>query len=165
MKNLLLIIPSILLMLTALNSTALNKHIPIYGHRGARGLAPENTIPAYKTGLDIGIDYVDMDVNITKDGVVVVAHNFALNPDFTRDSHGSWIGNKKIFIKNLTFKQLQQYDVGRLKPSRLGQVGKVVGAGLGKMMPRGFKNPDDMVKNKNWYLAGDPKKKKKMRLF
>lgn len=62
--------------------------LKLYGHRGARGLSPENTIPAYKTGLAVGIDVVDMDVNMTKDGVVVVTHNFGLNPDITRTPDG-----------------------------------------------------------------------------
>ncbi len=91
--------------------------IQIYGHRGARGLSPENTIPAYKTGLSIGINTVDMDVNMTKDGVVVITHNFKLNPDITRDSHEKWINpNNPPLIKDLTFAQLQTYDVGRIKP-------------------------------------------------
>lgn len=88
----------------------------IYSHRGARGLAPENTIPAYSIGLGIGIDYVDMDIGVTKDGVVVVTHDLALNPDLTRDSNEQWIGDKLLFIKDLTWKELQTYDVGGLKP-------------------------------------------------
>jgi len=93
-----------------------DKRILIYGHRGARGLAPENTIPAYRVGLRIGVDYVDMDVGVTKDGVVVVTHDLALNPDLTRDSNDKWIDGKPVFIKNLTWQELQTYDVGELKP-------------------------------------------------
>jgi glycerophosphoryl diester phosphodiesterase len=97
---------------------ALNdQKVQIYGHRGARGLAPENTIPAYITGLKIGIDTVDMDVGLSKDGVVVVNHNLALNPDTTRDSKGQWIPtDKPIYIKDLTWKEIETYDVGRIKP-------------------------------------------------
>ena len=92
----------------------------IYGHRGARGLSPENTIPAYQTALAVGVDYVDMDINMTKDGVLVVTHNFALNPIITRDAKGHWISTKmKVFVKDLTLAQLQQYDVGRIKPGTL----------------------------------------------
>ena len=88
-----------------------------YGHRGTRGLSPENTLPAYYTALAVGVDYVDMDVNMTKDNVVVVTHNFALNPDITRNAKGRWIKKKTlIFVKDLTLKQLQTYDVGRIKP-------------------------------------------------
>jgi len=93
------------------------KNILIYGHRGARGLAPENTIPGFKAGIAAGVDYVDMDVNITKDNVVVVTHDAALNPNITRDANGNWINvENPPYIKDLTFAELQQYDVGRLKP-------------------------------------------------
>ncbi len=91
--------------------------LEIYAHRGGRGLTPENTLPSYRSGIGIGVDYVDMDVNMTKDGVVVVTHNFALNPDLTKDANGNWIStDKKIFIKDLTLKQLETYTVGELKP-------------------------------------------------
>lgn len=89
--------------------------VEIYGHRGARGLAPENTIVAYKTALKIGVDFVDMDVGMTKEGVLVVTHDFSLNPDITRDAKGNFI-KQSILIKNLKLKQIQQYDVGRINP-------------------------------------------------
>ncbi len=89
--------------------------LQIYGHRGARGLSPENTIPAYRTALSLGVNYVDMDINMTKDGVLVVTHNLGLDPNITRDSEGHWI-TKPILIKDLTLKQLQSYDVGKIKP-------------------------------------------------
>lgn len=88
----------------------------LYGHRGARGLAPENTLPGYQAAMKIPVDYVDMDVTMTKDHVVVVQHDLALNPELTRDSQGHWIKNKKSLIKHLTLKDLQTYDVGRIKP-------------------------------------------------
>ncbi|EKE01051.1 MAG: hypothetical protein ACD_21C00230G0001 [uncultured bacterium] len=97
-------------------ATANNKRVLIYGHRGARGLAPENTIPAYHKALEVGVDYVDMDVGVTKDSVAVVTHDLALNPNLTRDGAGNWISSKKLLIKDLTWQELQTYDVGELKP-------------------------------------------------
>lgn len=87
-----------------------------YGHRGARGLSPENTIPAYHTAMAIGVDFIDMDIGLTKDGVVVVTHNEALNPDITKQANGQWVSNNHTYIKDLTFAQLQRYDVGQIKP-------------------------------------------------
>ena len=49
----------------------IRQQLHLYGHRGARGLSPENTLPAYRTALAIGVHYVDMDVGMTQDGVVV----------------------------------------------------------------------------------------------
>jgi len=106
----------ILSLFNSLSMASTIKNIEIYGHRGARGLAPENSLPAYKTGLVIGIDYVDMDVHMTKDKVVVVTHDFTLNPDLTRDSNGQWIDPKTApLIKDLAFSELHKYDIGRLK--------------------------------------------------
>ncbi|MCF6764887.1 glycerophosphodiester phosphodiesterase [Thiotrichales bacterium 19S3-7] len=92
-----------------------NTVVQIYAHRGGRGLAPENTIPAYQSALRLGVDYVDMDVGITKDGVVVVTHDLELNPEITQRD-GKFI-KAAIPIYDLTFKELQTYDVGKLKPN------------------------------------------------
>ena len=61
------------------------------GHRGARGLAPENTLPAFATALQIGVTTLELDVGVTKDGVVVVSHDRALNPDHTRGPDGEFL--------------------------------------------------------------------------
>lgn len=86
----------------------------LYGHRGARGLFPENTLPAYQAAIQLGVDYVDLDIVMTKDKIWVVHHDLMLNPNITRDKNKQWI-TKKILIKNLTYQQLRKYDVGRLK--------------------------------------------------
>lgn len=93
--------------------------IKIYGHRGARGLSPENSLASYRTALAIGVDKVDMDVGMTKDGIVVVTHDYCLNPDITRDAHGNWLSRDDIFIKDLTFAELQSYDISSTKPGSL----------------------------------------------
>jgi glycerophosphoryl diester phosphodiesterase len=87
------------------------------GHRGARGLAPENTLPAFERALQIGVHTLELDVGVTADGVVVVAHDPYLNPNFTRDAAGQWLaGTRGPLLKSLTLAQLQAYDVGRIKP-------------------------------------------------
>lgn len=95
----------------------LSTHAPkIYGHRGARGLAPENSLPGYRTALACGVDYVDMDIGMTQDGVVVVTHDIALNPNITRDSCGHWLTRNDLLVKDFTYKELQAFDVGTIKP-------------------------------------------------
>jgi glycerophosphoryl diester phosphodiesterase len=88
----------------------------LQGHRGARGLAPENTLPAFQRALEIGVDTLECDMAITKDGVVVVHHDLWLNPDTTRGPDGKWLEQRGPAIRELTFDALQQYDVGRIKP-------------------------------------------------
>jgi glycerophosphoryl diester phosphodiesterase len=87
----------------------------LQGHRGARGLAPENTLTAFATALSLGVTTLELDTGITKDGVVVIAHDMELNPDITRDKSGEWLSARGPAIHSLTCKELQQYDVGRIK--------------------------------------------------
>ncbi len=89
----------------------------LQGHRGARGLAPENTLPAFERALEIGVTTLELDIGVTADGVVVIHHDPYLNPAITRDAGGQWlVGSKGPLIKTLTLAQLQAYDVGRINP-------------------------------------------------
>ena len=91
----------------------------LQGHRGARGLMPENTLPAFAKALEIGVTTLELDTLVTKDGVVVISHDAMLNPDLVRLPGGKWLEapvNIGPSIFSLTFAELQQYDVGRLKP-------------------------------------------------
>jgi glycerophosphoryl diester phosphodiesterase len=90
--------------------------VELQGHRGARGLAPENTLPAFAVALEIGVDTLELDTGVTKDGVVVIGHDPALNPDIVREGSGKWLEKKGPAIHELTFAELQAYDIGRLKP-------------------------------------------------
>lgn len=88
----------------------------LQGHRGARGLAPENTLAAFAKALEIGVTTLEMDTAITSDGVVMVSHNARLNPDITRGPDGRWLQNPTPAINELTERELQRYDVGRIRP-------------------------------------------------
>lgn len=105
----------------------------VYAHRGVRSFLPENTMPGYEAALRIGTDWADMDVVMTRDGEVLVAHDLALNPDLVRDSGGVYLAPSKdelakwprekqaayisrYLIRNLSLEELRQYDVGRLNP-------------------------------------------------
>ena len=90
--------------------------LDLQGHRGARGLLPENTLPAFAQALTIGVTTLELDTAVTRDGVVVVTHDATLNPDITRDASGQWLARGDIAIHDLGFAELQQYDVGRIKP-------------------------------------------------
>jgi glycerophosphoryl diester phosphodiesterase len=96
--------------------TAAARALDIQGHRGARGLAPENTLAAFARALSIGVSTLEMDCAITRDGVVVVSHDPALNPDLTRGPDGRWLEHRGPAIWSLTYAQLCRYDVGRIKP-------------------------------------------------
>ena len=87
----------------------------LQGHR-ARGLAPENTLPAFASALSIGVTTLELDLAMTSDGVLVVSHDSRLNPDHTRGADGTFLAAEGPAIRSLTLGQLQRYDVGRLKP-------------------------------------------------
>ena len=65
---------------------AMIRRIDLHGHRGARGLFPENTMAGFAGALAIGVDVLELDVAMTADDVVVVTHDPRLNPDITRTS-------------------------------------------------------------------------------
>lgn len=89
----------------------------LQGHRGARGLAPENTLPAFERALELGVDTLELDIGVTADGVVVITHDPYLNPHIARDAKGEWLeGSRGPQLKSLTLAQLQSFDVGRIKP-------------------------------------------------
>ncbi len=94
---------------SAMNS---NNNLPTFfktGHRGTRGLMPENSIPAMEKGIEAGANTVEMDVHITKDGQVIVYHDESFNPDYTTMPDGSDISKEQR--KQYTFYQMNYDDV------------------------------------------------------
>jgi glycerophosphoryl diester phosphodiesterase len=88
----------------------------LQAHRGGRALAPENTLPAFANALSMGVTTLELDTDITKDGVVVICHDPSLNPNVARGPDGQWLAKKGPAIHELTFAELSAYDVGRLNP-------------------------------------------------
>jgi glycerophosphoryl diester phosphodiesterase len=87
------------------------------GHRGARGIAPENTMAAFRTAIEIGVATIETDMAVTNDGVIVISHDPFLNPDIVRDADGRWLAAKGPPIHALTLAELRRYDIGRLNPA------------------------------------------------
>jgi len=100
------------LLLASVSSQALD----VQGHRGARALAPENTLPAFALALTLGVSTIETDIAITRDGVLVISHDTTLNPDITRGPDGQFLAGRGPLIHKTDFAELQRYDVGRLKP-------------------------------------------------
>jgi glycerophosphoryl diester phosphodiesterase len=88
------------------------------GHRGCRGLMPENTIPAMINALGLGVTTLEMDVVITKDKQVILSHEPFFNHEITTKADGSFVDEKEeknLNIFKMTYAETKQYDVG-LKP-------------------------------------------------
>ena len=86
-----------------------HKHnkIKIHGHRGARGVLPENTLPAFRYVLDNNIDVLELDLQITKDNEIIIYHDKEINTSICD-------GISKP-IKTLTLKEIKEYDCGSKK--------------------------------------------------
>ena len=97
-------------------------HIKIYGHRGARGDLPENTLESFKYLFENNINAYETDILISKDLVPVITHDFRLDPSLTKDNEGNWIEDENIKIFDLTYEELSKFDVGSVnKLSRYGR--------------------------------------------
>lgn len=83
-------------------------------HRGGRDARPENTMYAFQYALENGASTIECDIQMTKDGELVVIHNFALNPDVTTDAHGVRVEDDKYYIHDMTLEEIQSYNVGRM---------------------------------------------------
>ena len=88
----------------------------LQGHRGARGLFPENTLEGFAAALALGVRSFELDIGVTRDGVPVVHHDPALNPDVTRDLGGDWLEGRGPLLRDLNLADLAEFDVGRIRP-------------------------------------------------
>ncbi|MFB6345513.1 MAG: glycerophosphodiester phosphodiesterase [bacterium] len=79
-----------------------NGPVNVVGHRGAAGVAPENTLPAFEHAVDVGVDAVEFDLQCTRDGVLVVIHDSKVNR--VTDAEGA--------IEDLTYDDIKQLDAG-----------------------------------------------------
>jgi glycerophosphoryl diester phosphodiesterase len=87
----------------------------LQGHRGARGMKPENTIPAFIAALDTGVTTIELDLAVTKDKLLVVSHEPWMNAAICLNADGSSINpkdEKKLNIYKMTYSQVKQYDCG-----------------------------------------------------
>jgi glycerophosphoryl diester phosphodiesterase len=102
----------------AISAIGLPAHaFDLQGHRGARGLAPENTLPAFEKALEIGVTTLETDLALTKDGVLVIAHDPILNPDLVRGKDGAWLPTPGPPIRSLTLAEVKAFDIGRVNPA------------------------------------------------
>ena len=89
----------------------------LQAHRGGRGLAPENTLAAFRQAVALGVTTLELDLAVTKDDVVVVSHDPWLNPNIVRGPDGRWLADIGPTIRSLELSALKGYDIGRLNPA------------------------------------------------
>ena len=104
-----------LLVATLLGAATLAHAFDLQGHRGARGLAPENTLAAFDRALAEGVNTLELDIILSADGVPMIVHDPFLPPDMTRNAQGQWLPTPTPLIRTLTLAELQTYDLGRVR--------------------------------------------------
>lgn len=86
-------------------------------HHGGRDVRPENTLYSYAYAIELGATSIECDMQLTKDGQIVMSHNPILNSDITRDENGNYIENNKYDIRLMTVDELKKFDVGIMDPN------------------------------------------------
>lgn len=97
----------VFVMLLALPVAAQPKRILVEGHRGARWVLPENTLPGFRHAIEVGADYIELDVAVTKDDVLVISHDLELNPAICKGPDGL-----SSVVRQLTVAETKQFDCG-----------------------------------------------------
>lgn len=88
----------------------------IEAHRGGRALFPENTLASFANALSIGVNTLELDIGVTRDGAIVVSHERGLNPDLARGPDGNYVAPPGIPFVQLSLEEVRQYDVGQIRP-------------------------------------------------
>jgi glycerophosphoryl diester phosphodiesterase len=88
----------------------------IEAHRGGRALFPENTLQSFANALSMGVDTLELDIGVTRDGAIVVSHERGLNPDLARDADGVYVAAPGIPFVQLRLEDVKKYDVGQIRP-------------------------------------------------
>src|SRR5512139_1206549 len=100
-----------------------------HGHRGARGLRPENTLPGFTHALELGVDAIELDVGLTADGVVIVNHDQVLSAVTCCDTVAAWPGDPGFPyvgrpIRELTLAQIRTVEAGVRRADHRGGGGE-----------------------------------------
>jgi glycerophosphoryl diester phosphodiesterase len=101
-------------------------NVDIQGHRGCRGLMPENTIPAFIKALEIGVNTLELDVVISKDGKVIVSHEPYMSSTICLDPDGNEIANQEKYnIYEMTYEEVATFDCGSKFHSKFPEQAKI----------------------------------------
>ena len=88
----------------------------IEAHRGGRALRPENTLPSFANALSMGVNTLELDIGVTRDGAIIVSHERKLNPDLARTPDGTYVAAPGTPFIQLQLADVKKYDVGQIRP-------------------------------------------------
>ncbi|MBI1860636.1 MAG: hypothetical protein HYR96_06940 [Deltaproteobacteria bacterium] len=93
---------------------AQEKRVLVHGHRGSRGTHPENTLPAFEEAIEAGAEVLELDLQLSKDGVPIIWHDFELSPKICQKAGATL----PVAIHTLTMDEIKTFDCGSLSQSR-----------------------------------------------
>lgn len=98
----------------------MSDYVDVQAHRGGAGLMPENTIEAMKNALDMGVNTLELDLQVSADGLVVVSHDAYFHPRYATRPDGTPIKKEdpKEYIYTMPYSEVVRYDVGN-RPSEV----------------------------------------------
>ena len=88
----------------------------IEAHRGGRALFPENTLVSFANALSMGVNTLELDIGVTRDGVIVISHERHVNPDLARRPDGNYVAAPGTPFVQLSLDEVKQFDVGQIRP-------------------------------------------------
>ena len=88
--------------------------IRVVGHRGARGILPENSMMGFDFALSIGVDLLEFDVLLTRDDIPVITHNHEFHGSAVRGPDGAFLNGEHPRVASLTMAEIERFDIGRL---------------------------------------------------
>lgn len=90
----------------------------LQAHRGGRDARPENTLAAFAYAMNLGVSTLEMDMQLTKDGYLVISHNPKLEPHLAKDAHGNYVvKGQQPDMRAMTLAEIKSYDVGTMNPA------------------------------------------------
>lgn len=87
------------------------------GHRGGRDARPENTLISFAYGMEMGETTLEMDMQMTKDGHIVISHNPFMSPNLAKGADGKYVQAGKYDIRTMTLAEVKQFDIGTMNPA------------------------------------------------
>lgn len=90
----------------------------LQAHRGGRDARPENTLAAFAYAMNLGVSTLEMDMQLTKDGYLIISHNSKLEPHLAKDANGNYIKDgQQPDMRAMTLREIKLYDVGTMNPA------------------------------------------------
>lgn len=145
-----------------MSTSTSRESLDIQGHRGARSVRPENTIPAFQYAIDVGVDTLELDTAVTKDNVVVLHHDLTLNPTICRTAKGGKI-KAGLAIRKMTLAEVKKYDCGSVVNPRFPRQVAFPGTTIPTLeevfvFVKSYKNPNAAKVKFNIETKSDPAK-------